>query len=47
MPSFLGWTSGRDVPVAALLMTGILIQAALFSSDAFTFMLKLCRAITI
>jgi arginine:ornithine antiporter/lysine permease len=51
MPSFLGRASGRDVPVPALVMTSILIQAALlvtlFSSDAFTFMLKLCSSLSL
>src|SRR5215475_4583937 len=51
MPSFLGRASGKNVPVPALLMTSILIQAALlvtlFSSDAFTFMLKLCSSLSL
>src|SRR5215468_5499581 len=51
MPSFLGRTSGKAVPVPALVMTSILIQAALlvtlFSSDAFTFMLKLCSSLSL
>jgi len=51
MPSFLGRTSGKDVPVPALVMTSILIQVALlvtlFSSDAFMFMLKLCSSLSL
>src|SRR5215472_6205543 len=51
MPSFLGRATGKNVPVPALLMTSILIQAALlvtlFSSDAFTFMLKLCSSLSL
>jgi arginine:ornithine antiporter / lysine permease len=51
MPSFLARTSGRNVPVPALVMTSILIQAAvlvtLFSEDAFTFMLKLCSSLSL
>jgi arginine:ornithine antiporter/lysine permease len=51
MPSFLGRTSGKDVPVPALIMSSILIQAALvvtlFSADAFTFMLKLCSSLSL
>jgi len=51
MPSFLARTSDRSAPVPALLMTSILIQAALlvtlFSSDAFTFMLKLCSSLSL
>jgi arginine:ornithine antiporter/lysine permease len=51
MPSFLARASGRNVPVPALVMTSILIQAALlvtlFSADAFTFMLKLCSSLSL
>lgn len=51
MPSFLGRTSGKNVPVPALVMSSILIQAALlvtlFSADAFTFMLKLCSSLSL
>jgi arginine:ornithine antiporter/lysine permease len=51
MPSFLARTSGKNVPVPALVMTSILIQAALvvtlFSADAFTFMLKLCSSLSL
>jgi len=51
MPSFLGRTSGKNVPVPALVMSSLLIQAALlvtlFSSDAFTFMLKLCSSLSL
>jgi arginine:ornithine antiporter / lysine permease len=51
MPSFLARTNGKNVPVPGLVMTSILIQAALlvtlFSSDAFTFMLKLCSSLSL
>lgn len=51
MPSFLTRTSGKKVPVPALLMTSILIQAAVlitvFSADAFTFTLKLCSSLSL
>ena len=51
MPSFLARTSDRNVPMPALVMTSILIQAALlvtlFSADAFTFMLKLCSSLSL
>ena len=51
MPSFLRRTSDKSVPVPALVMTSILIQAALLvtlvSSDAFTFMLKLCSSLSL
>ena len=51
MPSFLARTNDRNAPVPALLMSSILIQAALvvtlFSSDAFTFMLKLCSSLSL
>jgi arginine:ornithine antiporter/lysine permease len=51
MPSFLTRTNGRSAPVPALVMTSILIQAALlvtlFSADAFTFMLKLCSSLSL
>jgi len=51
MPSFLARTSSKNVPLPALLMSSILIQAALlvtlFSSDAFTFMLKLCSSLSL
>lgn len=49
MPSFLRRANGKSVPLPALVMTSILIQAALlvtlFSADAFTFMLKLCSSL--
>lgn len=51
MPSFLTRTSGKKVPIPALVMTSILIQAALvvtvFSADAFTFTLKLCSSLSL
>jgi arginine:ornithine antiporter/lysine permease len=51
MPSFLARTSSMNVPVPALVMTSILIQAALiitlFSADAFTFTLKLCSSLSL
>jgi arginine:ornithine antiporter/lysine permease len=51
MPSFLARTSERSAPVPALLMSSLLVQAALvvtlFSSDAFTFMLKLCSSLSL
>ena len=51
MPSFLARTSGKKVPVPALLMTSALVQLALlitlFSEDAFTFTLKLCSALSL
>jgi arginine:ornithine antiporter / lysine permease len=51
MPSFLRRASARNVPAPALVMTSILIQVALlvtlFSSDAFTFMLKLCSSLSL
>jgi arginine:ornithine antiporter/lysine permease len=51
MPSFLSRTSGKNVPVPALVMSSLLVQAALvvtlFSSDAFTFMLKLCSSLSL
>ena len=51
MPSFLSRTSGNNVPVPALVMSSLLVQAALlvtlFSSDAFTFMLKLCSSLSL
>ena len=51
MPSFLGRASGKNVPIPALIMTSLLIQAALvvtlFSADAFTFMLKLCSSLSL
>jgi arginine:ornithine antiporter/lysine permease len=51
MPSFLARTSSKNVPVPALVMTSILIQAALiitlFSADAFTFTLKLCSSLSL
>jgi arginine:ornithine antiporter/lysine permease len=51
MPSFLARTNDASAPVPALLMTSLLIQAALvvtlFSSDAFTFMLKLCSSLSL
>jgi arginine:ornithine antiporter/lysine permease len=51
MPSFLARTSGKNVPVPALIMTTVLIQLALvvtlFSEDAFTFTLKLCSALSL
>jgi arginine:ornithine antiporter/lysine permease len=51
MPSFLARTNSKSAPVPALLMSSLLIQAALlvtlFSSDAFTFMLKLCSSLSL
>jgi len=51
MPSFLAKATAKDVPVPALLISSILIQAALiitlFSADAFTFTLKLCSALSL
>jgi arginine:ornithine antiporter/lysine permease len=51
MPSFLAKTSGKNVPVPALIMTSVLIQLALiitlFSADAFTFTLKLCSSLSL
>jgi arginine:ornithine antiporter / lysine permease len=51
MPSFLARISDKKVPVPALVMTTIMIQAALiitlFSADAFTFTLKLCSSLSL
>jgi arginine:ornithine antiporter/lysine permease len=51
MPSFLRRTNGANVPVPALVMTSVLIQAllvvTLFSADAFTFTLELCSALSL
>ncbi|HEX6525810.1 MAG TPA: basic amino acid/polyamine antiporter [Streptosporangiaceae bacterium] len=51
MPSFLARTTGKNVPLPALLMTSILIQLALvitlLSADAFTFTLKLCSSLAL
>jgi len=51
MPSFLARTTGKNVPLPALIMTSILIQLALvitlFSADAFTFTLKLCSSLSL
>jgi arginine:ornithine antiporter / lysine permease len=51
MPSFLARTTGKNVPLPALIMTSVLIQLALvitlFSADAFTFTLKLCSALSL
>jgi arginine:ornithine antiporter/lysine permease len=51
MPAFLRRTNERDVPAAALIMTSALIQlvllTTLFSTDAFTFTLKLCSALSL
>jgi arginine:ornithine antiporter/lysine permease len=51
MPSFLARTTGKNVPLPALIMTSILIQVALvitlFSADAFTFTLKLCSSLSL
>jgi arginine:ornithine antiporter/lysine permease len=51
MPSFLARTTGKNVPVPALIMTSVLIQLALvitlFSADAFTFTLKLCSSLSL
>jgi arginine:ornithine antiporter/lysine permease len=50
-PRFLARTSRRGVPVAAMLLTTLLVQAllvvTLFSDDAFTFMLKLCSSLAL
>src|SRR5262245_33968637 len=46
MPAFLARENAAQVPIAALLMTSLLVQlvlvATLFSDDAFTFALSLC-----
>jgi arginine:ornithine antiporter / lysine permease len=51
MPSFLRRTSGKNVPIPALIMSSVLIQlllvVTLFSADAFTFTLKLCSALSL
>jgi arginine:ornithine antiporter/lysine permease len=51
MPSFLAKANDKGVPIPALLMTSILIQVMLLvtlvSDDAFTFMLKLCSALSL
>jgi arginine:ornithine antiporter / lysine permease len=51
MPSFLRRTNASNAPIPALVMTSGLIQIALlvtlFSSDAFTFMLKLCSSLSL
>jgi arginine:ornithine antiporter/lysine permease len=51
MPSFLARTTGKNVPLPALIMTSVLIQLALvitlFSADAFTFTLKLCSSLSL
>jgi arginine:ornithine antiporter / lysine permease len=51
MPSFLARTTGKNVPVPALIMTTILVQlvlvVTLFSEDAFTFTLKLCSSLSL
>ncbi len=51
MPAFLTRTNQRDVPAAALIMTSALIQlvllTTLFSTDAFTFTLKLCSSLSL
>ncbi|HXT90884.1 MAG TPA: amino acid permease, partial [Trebonia sp.] len=51
MPAFLTRTSGKNVPVPALIMTSVLIQlmlvVTLFSEDAFTFTLKLCSSLSL
>jgi arginine:ornithine antiporter/lysine permease len=51
MPAFLARSSGKNVPLPALIMTSVLIQlmlvVTLFSEDAFTFTLKLCSALSL
>ena len=51
MPSFLRRASGKNVPVPALIMSSVLIQAllvvTLFSADAVTFTLELCSALSL
>ncbi|TQM37225.1 basic amino acid/polyamine antiporter [Pseudonocardia cypriaca] len=51
MPRFLRRENAHGVPVAALVMTTILITAVLavtvFSDDAFTFTLKLCSSLSL
>jgi arginine:ornithine antiporter / lysine permease len=51
MPRFLRRQNAHDVPVAALVMTTVLITAVLavtlFSDDAFTFTLKLCSSLSL
>ena len=51
MPSFLARANDKGVPLPALLMTSALIQVMLLvtlvSDDAFTFMLKLCSALSL
>ncbi|QYN38590.1 basic amino acid/polyamine antiporter [Pseudonocardia sp. DSM 110487] len=51
MPRFLRRENAHGVPVAALVMTSVLITAVLaitlFSDDAFTFTLKLCSSLSL
>ena len=51
MPAFISRTNETKVPIAALIMTSVLIQVVLltvmFSEDAFTFTLKLCSALSL
>jgi len=51
MPRFLRHENRHGVPVAALVMTSVLITAVLavtlFSDDAFTFTLKLCSSLSL
>jgi arginine:ornithine antiporter/lysine permease len=51
MPRFLRRENTHGVPVAALVMTSVLISAVLavtlFSDDAFTFTLKLCSSLSL
>lgn len=51
MPAFLRRENAQGVPVAALVMTSVLITAVLgvtlFSDDAFTFTLKLCSSLSL
>jgi arginine:ornithine antiporter/lysine permease len=51
MPSFLARANDHEVPVAALVMTSVLVQVmlvvTLLSEDAFTFTLKLCSAVSL
>jgi arginine:ornithine antiporter / lysine permease len=51
MPSFLRRTSGKNVPMPALIMSSVVIQlllvVTLFSADAFTFTLKLCSSLSL
>jgi arginine:ornithine antiporter/lysine permease len=51
MPRFLGRQNGAGAPVAALVMTSLMIQAlivvVLFSEDALNFLLDLCTSLSL